>query len=50
MKHNNNKDILIALAVVVIMLVFLITSFARDIHRLHENGVLIYRTHSAQTK
>ena len=50
MKHDHNRDILIALAVIIIILVFLITSFVHDIRRLHRNGILIYRTHSVQIK
>jgi hypothetical protein len=50
MKHNHDKDILIALIIIIFVLVFLTFSFVRDIRRLHRNGVLIYGKHSTQIK
>ena len=47
---DNNKDISIALLVVIIILLFLISSFVGDIRRLHKNGVLIYRRHVTSTQ
>jgi hypothetical protein len=51
MKHNNrDKDILIALTIIILVLVLLISSFVHDIRRLHRNGLLIYTYHTKQTR
>jgi hypothetical protein len=50
MRYDHNKDILIALAIIIIILVLFISSFIHDIRRLHRNGLLIYSRHSMQKK
>ncbi len=50
MRHDSNKEILIALIIIIIILVLFISSFVRDVRRLHRNGLLIYTHHPTPIK